>query len=1128
MFQHGRVLLFCCACMCGTGCVSVVAPVAEFEQPGDADGNGKIDIWDVRSIQRSATTSHLHVRQPRIADVSQNGVVDEGDAEAVAKRLEGISTLSITITGDTITGDTIAGDVAEVQDTADEEESEPKTHFVGDTLVICAIDTFLPKEVRRGTIRIQSAAANYDSGELTLARHVDGRSFYYRWRTSGLKSAHDYRITATLHKQTSAPSIEKPDTLGNSKEITFISTNLPSPVDAAPPQPTSEATMTSFQHSREMTLAARDCEVLLLDASTDVALPFWDIGLHFTRRYLYDPYAESATSTFGYGWSHQYELRLQEDTDGSISIVGAGRALGSFRRVSEGRYEPPAGLHARLTRDSDGSFRLLLGSGDHWHFNNDLISDAIVDSNGHRLKMKHDEEGVLTSVEDESGQHLRFQYDDAGRLAGVQDSLGRFMTYRYSDSGDLTSVTAADGREKRYRYDKEHRLTEIGWGSHWKQLGYDEDGRLMSIRTSGEGFAEIAYNRSSTGDNIRTICDESGCREAQRLSCDGLVQVRELASEDKISLHRDEQRRMVEIKHGNESWTLERDEFNRTTSLPGPQSQWQVAYRDVGGGPISIQDGNGIETRMRYLDSGQPTHFQFPDGTVETRYYTKSKDQPLMKRVLRNGQFITYRYDKRGLLIEKRLPDRSQWKYTYDDLGNLTSAQNAWGRLEFKYKGAQLAEVIYPGKRRYIYTYDGADRLVQLTNPDGEVLKYVYSPSGRLETIQDERGHELATYQENAAGHLVERRLGAAITKYGYADGNLHSLEHQSVGGTPLIARAFQCEGSQVRIVEGTGGSSYQYNSANQLVSVKYGDGSREAFAYDQAGNRLQHTNNDKTIEYAPNVLNQYTAINSEIRQHDLNGNLNSEVGAAGRVTYEYDAECRLVRVRMPGPRTIQYVYDPLGRLATRIDGNESQRFLWDRDQIELVQNNDGVTQKRFVWGRELDELVAIQQNDQYAYSLMDQFGNVEALVNGEGNIIAQWQYKAFGELTSTPASPPATFAFAGAYYEPATNLCLINQRWYSPATATFLQPQSSLGGNRYLLARRDPWHVPRDEAVAVLACESQFATLLCPRSSMPTIHVAARCGGFSTKALQVDPLMAALQWQPIVARWQSAQGISP
>jgi len=174
-FSVASCCLFC------SGCVTLSSAEDKIQLPGDADGNGKVDVWDVRSISRSLKAKNLRVPCPQNTDVTQNGMVDEGDLQAIDDQVHGISTIKVEL------------DYA----------TDPIP--IGTTVVIRASDAFLPLNVKGGTVRIRSEAAAFDSLEQPLSPAKDGRSVYYHWSTFGLPPAHDYQITVTLSKDIPCP-----------------------------------------------------------------------------------------------------------------------------------------------------------------------------------------------------------------------------------------------------------------------------------------------------------------------------------------------------------------------------------------------------------------------------------------------------------------------------------------------------------------------------------------------------------------------------------------------------------------------------------------------------------------------------------------------------------------------------------------------------------------------------------------------------------------------------------------------------------------------------------------------------------------------------------------------------------
>lgn len=151
-------------------------PFSAYALPGDADGNGAVDIEDAQIIARFVVNQIPSLPNPADADATQDGKVDMEDAFVIAKR---------------VTGETRIIVVASRYGPSDKLQ-------MGDIIRIEVFEKFFPFHITGGTVRIISPSTGHDSGDLSLTFEKDGRSLYYHWDTAGLISASDYAITITL------------------------------------------------------------------------------------------------------------------------------------------------------------------------------------------------------------------------------------------------------------------------------------------------------------------------------------------------------------------------------------------------------------------------------------------------------------------------------------------------------------------------------------------------------------------------------------------------------------------------------------------------------------------------------------------------------------------------------------------------------------------------------------------------------------------------------------------------------------------------------------------------------------------------------------------------------------------
>jgi YD repeat-containing protein len=112
----------------------------------------------------------------------------------------------------------------------------------------------------------------------------------------------------------------------------------------------------------------------------------------------------------------------------------------------------------------------------------------------------------------------------------------------------------------------------------------------------------------------------------------------------------------------------------------------------------------------------------------------------------------------------------------------------------------------------------------------------------------------------------------------------------------------------------------------------------------------LQDKEKNKTGNYTPNGLNQYTHINGQPIGYDTNANLTND----GSTLYTYDMENRLVA--SSGAVTSAFKYDPLGRLHQATINNVVTQFLYAGDALIAEYNSAGTHTHRYVHGDQVDE----------------------------------------------------------------------------------------------------------------------------------------------------------------------------
>jgi RHS repeat-associated protein len=146
-----------------------------------------------------------------------------------------------------------------------------------------------------------------------------------------------------------------------------------------------------------------------------------------------------------------------------------------------------------------------------------------------------------------------------------------------------------------------------------------------------------------------------------------------------------------------------------------------------------------------------------------------------------------------------------------------------------------------------------------------------------------------------------------------------------------------------------------------------------------------------------------------------------------------------------------------------------------------------GVVTKYYYAG---SQRIAMRDNGTLFFLLGDHLGSTSLVTFGNGNVVSETRYKAWGEVRYASGTTPTDYTYTGQMsYTERFGLMFYNARWYDPYITQFSQPDSIIPDpynpqdwNRYAYARNNPvrytdptGHCPEEDA----ACRKNLAILL-------------------------------------------------
>ena len=405
-------------------------------------------------------------------------------------------------------------------------------------------------------------------------------------------------------------------------------------------------------------------------------------------------------------------------------------------------------------------------------------------------------------------------------------------------------------------------------------------------------------------------------------------------------------------------------------------------------GPRGASQAGDVVTQYAYSDPshhGDVTSMIGPDGNTWTYTYDTYGDKLTSTDPM--GDETSYTYNKIGWLTSQTSPNGNvkgvnpalfTTTYGHDKFGNVTSTTDPLSHTTTrKYDPDQnLISVTDPERQTTRYRYDDANEQIAIMRPDGTVLGTAYNKDGEVTEQIDGAGHA-TKYGYSSLGYLISTTdpLGRT-TKYSYdaagnrtavvdamgertsdaydADGELTSITY-SDGKTPNVTNVtYNADGQRTSMTDGTGTSTWTYDSLNELTGYTNGAGAGTAYGYDLAGNLtlLTYPNGHQVTEtyYAAGRLSTVTdwLKNTTTFGYDHDSNLTTETFPAG--TNEVD----------------RYTYD---------DGD---------NLIGITDTQGATTLASFEYTRDADKLLASSTitgitapNETYDYTKLNQLGSV-------------------------------------------------------------------------------------------------------------------------------------------------------
>ncbi|HVA10216.1 MAG TPA: RHS repeat-associated core domain-containing protein, partial [Acidimicrobiales bacterium] len=516
---------------------------------------------------------------------------------------------------------------------------------------------------------------------------------------------------------------------------------------------------------------------------------------------------------------------------------------------------------------------------------------------------------------------VRNTYDGSGRVTQQLDQMNRVTTLSYSATpiGMTTTITEPNGDETLDVYANNLLLSETrGYAtasaatttyeydpSTLAQVAVtDPNGNTTSsVRDSGanvlaqtDALGRTATYTYNSFNEPLTITDPLGIETTHTYDANGnLTQTSTpLAGTSPL------QNQVTSYAYGDSTHPGD------MTQMTDPDGKlWAYTY-DSYGDKASQTDPLGDKTTYLYDAAGNMTSRVMPLGNVSggtpanyTWTYTYNPaDQALTQTDPLNNQTQSS-YDQNGNLIQQVDPNSNVTDYAYDLDNEKTSETDGAGSLaqrtlQTTYDGnGNVLQQVDGNRNVTSYTYDALNRKITTSDPLDRITTYTYDPAGNLLTTKDPRG-QTTTNTYDGAGQLLAEAYSSLTTAN--------------------VSYTYDADGQRISMSDGTGTSTYVYDSLHRLTQTTDGAGNQLQYAYDLKGQATSIT---------------YPGSHTVTQGYDGAGRLTTiQDWLSHTTTYKYDADSNNYEIDYPNATTASLSYDHSDRLMATVDAKSGTAFL--------------------------------------------------------------------------------------------------------------------------------------------------------------------------------------------------------
>ncbi len=688
-----------------------------------------------------------------------------------------------------------------------------------------------------------------------------------------------------------------------------------------------------------------------------------------------------------------------------------------------------------------------------------------------------------TAVTNANGRTTHFEYDGLGRLIKSTKANNDVTEYTYNVFDNVSTKTEGDTLIE-YSYDGVGRVTKERYYSlddtgdkldseyYYTEYTYDGNGNTLTL-TKGK----FANDKKAESERTAFTYDARNNVISKSVFVDATTaQVTTFKYDGCGNLIK--QIEGIEYTVVNETETdvseeeLAEKTLEETEVVKGYTTEYTYDYANqVLSETITDDEGEVVASIMYVYDKTGLMEEKISGGNTESYVYDVAGN--IIEKTMPNGLEISYTYDTRGNVLSEsyqRGEDTILVAYEYDEVGRMTGKTDAMNNTtRYRYDNVgNLIKVIDPryseSEEKYVqYEYDSKNRKVLtaiVENNKATTIETIdYDVVGNVVAV--ESGAITKTYEHDAIGNVTKETDGVGNTvEYTY-DGSGRVLTHKDgVGNVATYDYYLNGIPENIEYADGTvtnyslsdfdATGKYKVTTKDRLnnkvvteynawgspekvtyyyatgsVTMPYGTGYVESYAYDNLGRKISFINREGTetrytYDKAGNLLSE--------KVYDEDENLLAEQ------SFTYSKDALLLTAKDACENTVTYSYDKCGNvvLITYPEGN-SDSFTYADGMLTQATKAGITTDYTYdALGRVLSESIS----DRVVTYTYDVAGNVVKATDAEGGTV-QYVYDNAGRLVNEVISREDGQPDYGTYMYDANGRVIVEAYNTTPASST-------------------------------------------------------------------------------------------